>query len=166
MNSNTIGYLVTTLATALGLLVIDTVVPGVDIANFPAALIAAVVVGGINSTIRPILSILSLPINFLSLGLFSLVVNGVCLWLAALLVPGFAINGIIAFILGPVILSFASTFLNNYFDEKNVVGSVLNSEMTADKKIAQSPLSTIPSDMTVERKIEQSPAGSSNSEIS
>lgn len=154
MNNNTIAYLVTTLATALGLLVIDTVVPGVDIANFPAALIAAVVVGGINSTIRPVLSILSLPINFLSLGLFSLVVNGVCLWLAALLVPGFAIHGIIAFILGPVILSFASTFLNNYFDEKKIGQSVLNTEATAEKKIAQSPLATSPSDIIVERKIE------------
>lgn len=164
MNNNTIGYLVTTLATALGLLVIDTVVPGVDIANFPAALIAAVAVGGINSTIRPILSILSLPINFLSLGLFSLIVNGVCLWLAALLVPGFAIHGVLAFILGPVILSFASTFLNNYFDEKNLVGSLLNGE-TADKKIAQSPLPTNPSNLVVERKIEQAPAGNSNSEI-
>jgi len=165
MNNNTIAYLVTTLATALGLLVIDTVVPGVDIANFPAALIAAVVIGGINSTIRPVLSILSLPINFLSLGLFSLVVNGVCLWLAALLVPGFAINGIIAFILGPVILSFASTFLNNYFDEKNIGQSVLNTEATAEKKIAQSPLTTSPSDIIAERKIEQSPAGTSNTEI-
>ena len=165
MNNNTIAYLVTTLATALGLLVIDTVVPGVDIANFPAALIAAVVVGGINSTIRPVLSILSLPINFLSLGLFSLVVNGVCLWLAALLVPGFAIHGIVAFILGPIILSFASTFLNNYFDEKKIVQSVLNTEATAEKKIAQSPLATSPSDIIVERKIEQSPAGTSNTEI-
>ena len=165
MNKNTIAYLVTTLATALGLLVIDTVVPGVDIANFPAALIAAAVVGGINSTIRPVLSILSLPINFLSLGLFSLVVNGVCLWLAALLVPGFAIHGIVAFILGPVILSFASTFLNNYFDEKNIVQSVLNAEATAEKKIAQSPLTTTPSDIIVERKIEQSAARTSNTEI-
>jgi putative membrane protein len=123
MNNKIVGYLVTTLATALGLLVIDTIVPGVDIANFPSALIAAVIVGGVNSTIAPTLSILSLPINFLSLGLFSLVVNGVCLWLAALFAPGFAIHGLLAFILGPVILSLASTFLNNYFAEKNIGGS-------------------------------------------
>ena len=120
MNNNIIGYLVTTLATALGLLVVDLAVPGVDIANFPAAMLAAVAVGGVNSTIRPVLSILSLPINFLSLGLFSLVVNGFCFWLAALFVPGFTASGLLAFILGPVILSFASTFLNNYFAEKKV----------------------------------------------
>lgn len=120
MNNNIIGYLVTTLATALGLLVVDLTVPGVDIANFPAAMLAAVAVGGVNSTIRPVLSLLSLPINFLSLGLFSLVVNGACFWLASLFVPGFTVSGLLAFIGGPVILSFASTFLNNYFAEKKI----------------------------------------------
>ena len=125
MNDNTnhlIGFAMTTLATALGLLIIDLVVPGVNIANFPAALIAAVAIGVINSTIRPVLSLLSLPINLLSLGLFSLVVNGFCLWLVALFVPGFAISGIVGFILSPVALSFATTFLNNYFAQKQLVG--------------------------------------------
>ena len=120
MNNNIISYLVTTLATALGLLIVDLAVPGVDIANFPAAMLAAVAVGGVNSTIRPVLSLLSLPINFLSLGLFSLVVNGACFWLASLFVPGFTVSGLLAFIAGPVILSFASTFLNNYFAEKKI----------------------------------------------
>jgi putative membrane protein len=120
MNNNIIGYLVTTLATALGLLVVDLALPGVDIANFPAALLASVAVGVVNSAIRPVLSVLSLPINFLTLGLFSLVVNGVCFWLASLFVPGFVVSGLLAFIFGPVILSFASTFLNNYFTEKGI----------------------------------------------
>ena len=120
MNNNIIGYLVTTLATALGLLIVDLAVPGVDIANFPAAMLAAVAVGGVNSTIRPVLSLLSLPINFLSLGLFSLVVNGFCFWLAALFVPGFTASGLLAFLLGPIVLSFASTFLNNYFAERKI----------------------------------------------
>jgi putative membrane protein len=120
MNNNIIIYLFTTLTTALGLLVVDLTVPGVNIANFPAAMLAAVAVGGVNSTIRPVLSLLSLPINFLSLGLFSLLVNGFCFWLASLFVPGFTASGVVAFILGPVILSFASTFLNNYFANKKI----------------------------------------------
>lgn len=120
MNNNIMGYLVTTLATALGLLIVDLAVPGVNIANFPAALLAAVAIGMVNSVIRPILSVLSLPINFLTLGLFSLVVNGFCFWLASLFVPGFMVNGLLAFIFGPVILSFASTFLNNYFAGKKI----------------------------------------------
>jgi putative membrane protein len=133
MNNNLIGYAMTTLATALGLLAIDTIVPGVDIANFPAALLAAAAIGGINSTIRPVLSLLSLPINFLSLGLFSLVVNGICLWLAALFVPGFAIHGLISFIAGPVVLSLASTFMNNYFAERKLLQSSDSTSMAIEK---------------------------------
>ena len=120
MNNNIIAYLLTTLATALGLLIVDLVVPGVDIANFPAALFAAVVIGVVNSVLRPVLAVLSLPINFLTLGLFSLVVNGFCFWLASLFVHGFVVSGLLAFIFGPVILSFASTFLNSYFAERNI----------------------------------------------
>lgn len=114
-----LGFFLTTLITALGLLVVDLVVPGVDIATFPAALLAAIAIGFVNGTIKPVLSILSLPITFLTLGLFSLVVNGFCFWLASL-VPGFAVHGFLAFILGPVVLSFVTTFLNKYFAEKGI----------------------------------------------
>lgn len=113
-----LGFFFTTLATALSLLVVDLVVPGVNIANFPAAMVAALVVGLINSSVRPVLLALSLPLNFLTLGLFSFVVNGLCFWLASVLVPGFVVRGLIAFLLGPVILSFVSTLLNRYFAEK------------------------------------------------
>jgi putative membrane protein len=109
----------TTLATALSLLVVDLVVPGVNLANFPAAIIAALAIGLINTSVKPVISTLSLPLNLLSLGAFSLVVNGLCFWLAALLVPGFMVKGLIAFIIGPVVLSFINTFLSQYFAERN-----------------------------------------------
>jgi len=112
------GFFLTTVISALGLLVVDLVVPGVDIATFPAALLAAVAIGFINGTVRPVLSLLSLPINLLTLGLFSLVVNGVCFWLASLLVPGFAVHGLLAIILAPIVLAVVTTFLNQYFVSK------------------------------------------------
>ncbi|BAY21046.1 hypothetical protein NIES2100_07910 [Calothrix sp. NIES-2100] len=115
-----LGPVLTAIATALSLLIVDLVVPGVNIANFPAAIIAALVIGLINGSVKPVISTLSLPLNLLSFGAFSLVVNGICFALAAALVPGFSAHGLIAFILGPVILSFANTFINNYFVEKNV----------------------------------------------
>ncbi|BAS56751.1 MULTISPECIES: phage holin family protein [Leptolyngbya] len=115
-----LSFLLTTLTTALGLLVVDLVIPGVTIATFPAALVAAVSVGLVNGFVKPVLSVLSLPITFLTLGLFSLVVNGLCFWLASVFVPGFAVHGFLAFILGPVVLSFATTFLNKYFAEKGI----------------------------------------------
>ncbi len=118
------GFFLTTLITALGLLVVDLAVPGVTIATFPAALIAAVSIGVVNGSIKPVLSFLALPINFLTLGAFSLVVNGVCFWLASLVVPGFAVHGLLAMILGPVVLSFATTFLNNYFIARGMGPSI------------------------------------------
>lgn len=110
--------LLTLLATTLSLLVVDIIFPGVNLANFPAALIAAVAIGIVNSGIRPVLSLLSLPLNVVSLGGFSLVVNGLCFWLASILVPGFRVSGLIAFILAPVFLSAVNTFLNNYFADR------------------------------------------------
>jgi putative membrane protein len=107
------------IATALSLLIVDLVVPGVNIANFPAAMIAGLVIGLINGSVKPVLSAFSLPLNFVTFGAFSLIVNGFCFWLAAVLVPGFAVRGLIAFVLGPVILSFANTFINKYLAERH-----------------------------------------------
>jgi putative membrane protein len=71
-----------------------------------------------------------MPLNFFSLGAFSLVVNGFCFWLASVFVPGFRVSGLLAFILGPVILSFVNTLLSNYFAEKrpdlNLAGATNN----------------------------------------
>lgn len=119
LGENMLGFFLTTLATALSLLVVDLVVPGVDLANFPAAIIAALAIGLINSSVRPVLSALSLPLNFITLGLFSFVVNGLCFWLASVLVPGFLVRGLVAFLLGPVILTFVNTLLSRYFAERN-----------------------------------------------
>ncbi|MGB7085839.1 MAG: phage holin family protein [Phormidesmis sp.] len=110
-----LGFFLTTLVTALSLLVVDLIVPGVGIATFPAALIAAVALGVVNGSIKPVLKVLSLPATFLTLGAFALVVNGFCFWLASLLVPGFTVHGLLGFILGPVVLSAISTFLTGYF---------------------------------------------------
>ncbi|HEY9764363.1 MAG TPA: phage holin family protein [Trichocoleus sp.] len=113
-------YALSVLATALALLVVDIIFPGVYLANFPAALVAGAVIGLVNASIRPLLSTLTLPINFLTLGGFSLVINGLCFWLAAVLTPGFGVHGLLAFFVGPVILSATSTFLNRYLGERDL----------------------------------------------
>lgn len=116
-----LGFFVTTLVTALSLLVVDLAVPGVTLSTFVAAMVAAVALGVVNASVKPVLKVLSLPVTFLTLGAFSLVVNGFCFWLASLFVPGFAVNGLLAFILGPIVLSVVNTFLTGYF-EKNQLG--------------------------------------------
>lgn len=113
-----IGSLLNILATALSLLVVDIIFPGVSIANFPAALIAGASIGVVNAGVKPVISLLSLPLNIVTLGGFSLVVNGLCFWIASLFVPGFRVAGLIAFIVAPLILSFVNTLINKYFGEK------------------------------------------------
>lgn len=108
-------YLLSILATALSLMAVDAIFPGVVLANFPAAMVAAVAIGIVNGIIKPVLFILSLPITILTLGLFSLVLNGICFWLASLVTPGFSVHGFWAFIVGPIVLSVVSTALNNFF---------------------------------------------------
>ncbi|MBW4465962.1 MAG: phage holin family protein [Pegethrix bostrychoides GSE-TBD4-15B] len=126
-----LGYFLTTLVTALSLLIVDLTVPGVDITSFPSALIAGVAIGLVNALIKPVLSLLSLPVTFLTLGLFSFVVNGICFWLASVLAPGFIVQGVVAIILGPVILSLISTLLNKYFGERGF-GLLGSSEKAID----------------------------------
>ncbi len=112
------SILLSGLATALSLLVVDLIVPGVTINTLTAAAIAAVSVGVVNAFVKPVLQTLTLPISFLSLGAFSFVLNGLCLWLASLVVPGFYVTGIIGFLLGPVVLSAVNTFIGSYFEKK------------------------------------------------
>ncbi|MGB3494546.1 MAG: phage holin family protein [Elainellaceae cyanobacterium] len=121
------GFLLTTLITALSLLVADLIVPGVGISSFAAALLAGVSLGVVNGFIKPVLSLLSLPVTIVTLGLFALVVNGLCFWMASALVPGFTVHGLLAFIFGPIVLSVVSTFLSNYFAEKGIIKSNLES---------------------------------------
>lgn len=113
-------FFLTTLTTALSLLAVGFVVPGVAIASFWSALFAAVSIGFVNGWVKPVLFLLSLPVNILTLGLFSLVVNGVCFWLATLLVPGFAVHGFLALTFGPMLLSAVNALLSRYLAEQGI----------------------------------------------
>ena len=125
-NTTLFGFVITTVITALSLLVVDLTVPGVAIATFGAAIAAAVSLGLVNGSIKPFLKLLSLPVTILSLGSFGLVINGFCFWLASLIVPGFTVHGLLGLLLGPVVLSFVSTALTGYFYQKGL-----------DKKLAK-----------------------------
>lgn len=114
------GFVLTTLTTALSLLVVDFFVPGVAIATFPVAIGAALSIGFINSAIKPVVNLFSLPITFLSLGSFYLVINGFCFWMATLLVPGFTVHGLFSFLIAPIALSMVSTLLTQFFISKGI----------------------------------------------
>ena len=93
-------------------------IPGVTVASFWVALWLAVVLGLINAILRPLLVILTLPINLLTLGLFILVINASLVMLAAYLVGGFAVSGFWVALLFSIVLSIVSYMLNTIFKIK------------------------------------------------
>ncbi|HZS43050.1 MAG TPA: phage holin family protein [Candidatus Paceibacterota bacterium] len=96
------------LITVLALFVAAYVVPGISISSFYTALIVAILLGLINLILRPILLLLTLPINLLTLGLFTFVINGLLFWLVATFVKGFDVSGFLAAFLGALIVSLFS----------------------------------------------------------
>jgi putative membrane protein len=90
---------------ALGVMIAAYLVPGVVVESFFAALVFAVVLGVINIFIKPLIIILTLPINVLTLGLFSFVINALLVMMAAYLVPGFTVGGFLSALLFAVVLS-------------------------------------------------------------
>ncbi len=99
------------LVVAIALWAAAWILPGVAISSWPALLVAALVLGFVNAVVRPILVLLTLPITFLTLGLFYLVVNGAAFALAAMVVPGFAVGGCGWAIVGALVVSVVSWFI-------------------------------------------------------
>src|SRR3989344_912392 len=93
------------LAIAGTLLLIANFVPGIAVANWTVAIIVALIWGVLGFTIRPILNLLALPINLLTFGLFSFIINALLFWLMALFVPGFTVSGFIPALEGSLILA-------------------------------------------------------------
>ena len=105
-----IHWLIATVA----ILVSSYLLPGVHIENFLAALVAALVLGFLNLILKPILVILTLPINVLTLGLFTLVINASIIILATKIVPGFAVDNW----LWAIAFSLVLTLVNFLFGKK------------------------------------------------
>jgi putative membrane protein len=108
-------FLVTWLITAVSLLATAYIIPGISLASFTAAAIAAIVLGFVNAIVRPIILLLTLPLTILTLGLFLLVVNAISLSLVAYFTPGFTISTFWDAMFGSLILSFVSSVLNHLF---------------------------------------------------
>ena len=86
-------------------------VPGIKLDGFLTAFVAAAVIAIVNISLKPILNLITLPINVLSLGLFTLVINAILLMFVAYIVTGFEIDGFIPALFGPIIMSILSVGL-------------------------------------------------------
>jgi putative membrane protein len=103
--------LVNWLLSAVGLMIVAAIVPGIEIAGFGTALIAAVVIGLVNATLGLLLKILTFPLTLITLGAFLIVINALMLKVAAALMPGFRVKGFLPAILGAVLLSLVHVLL-------------------------------------------------------
>lgn len=93
---------------ALALLTVANFVPGIHLDSFVAALIAAFFLGLINTLIRPLLLLLTLPVTLLTLGLFIFVINGLLFWFVGSVLRGFVVDGFWFGVLGAVLYSVIS----------------------------------------------------------
>lgn len=100
------------LINAIALMFISYYFPGIEVASFYTALITAIILGILNAVLRPILTLLTLPITILTLGLFALVINALIFWFASSFVKGFTVEGFGAALLGSIVLTVVSMGTN------------------------------------------------------
>lgn len=101
-----INWLIATIV----VLIASYILPGINVDSLLAAFITAIVLGFINAFIKPVLLLLTLPINILSLGLFTLVINAGLVELTALVVPGFTVKNFWWALLFSLIISVFNAF--------------------------------------------------------
>ena len=100
-----ITLLVVWSATLIGLGIAILITPGIKAKSFIAFIVAATVLGLINTSIRPVLWLLTAPLSVLTFGLFVLVINALMIMLTAALVPGFEVKGFGSALLGAIIMA-------------------------------------------------------------
>jgi putative membrane protein len=106
-----ISMIISILLSSIAIFVLGNILPGVHVNSFGTALITAVVLGVLNAFIRPILIILTLPINILTLGLFTFVIMGFVVWLTSQLVPGFHLDSFLWCMVFAFLFALLNAFL-------------------------------------------------------
>lgn len=117
MQGITIRWLTLTVAVIITSYLID----GIVVQGFFSALFAAAVLGILNAFFRPIALLLTLPINILSFGLFTFIINAVMLKMASSIIPGFNVHGFWAAVMGALFISIISWALNSFISERGRV---------------------------------------------
>ncbi|MEW9032344.1 MAG: phage holin family protein [Planifilum fimeticola] len=106
------GLIVRLLLNGLAVFLAAQLVPGIEVKGFGTALLAALILGIVNTVIRPVLVFFTLPISFLTLGLFIFVINALLFWLVGAFVSGFEVDGFLSAFFGAIIVSIISWALN------------------------------------------------------
>ncbi len=104
-------FLINLLISSFAVFVSARIIPGVTIDNFSTSVVVAIVIGIVNAIIKPILLVLTLPINVVTLGIFTFVVNAAMILLVDNLVGGFSVDGFFTALIFSIVLSLITTFL-------------------------------------------------------
>jgi putative membrane protein len=112
-------FLLVWILSAVALLIVAYLYPGVHVQDWVAAAIAALVLGLVNTLVKPVLVLLTLPITVVTLGLFLLVINALLFWAVAALVPGFQVAGFWAALLGALLYSIITWALSAILPERH-----------------------------------------------
>ena len=94
------------------LLVVEYLIPGFILSDIKAAVVTAVVIGIVNTLIKPIIQLIALPLSILTFGLTAFLINVALLWLTSIYIPGFEISNFATAILASIMLSLVSWFLH------------------------------------------------------
>lgn len=103
-----VRLLIVWILNAVALLAVAYLMPSIHVASIGAALVAALVLGLVNTLVRPILVVLTLPVTLLTLGLFLLVINGLLFWAVGNFLDGFSVSGFWPGVLGAILYSLIS----------------------------------------------------------
>jgi len=106
------GFLIRLIVNAIALIAVAYVVPGIHVSGFGGALIAALILGIVNAILRPILIVLSLPLELVTLGLFTLVINALLFWLVGALHVGLTVDGFWPAFFGAIVMAIVSWILS------------------------------------------------------
>ncbi|RTZ95084.1 MAG: phage holin family protein [Deltaproteobacteria bacterium] len=115
------GWLIRWLILTVSILVTAYLIDGIHVSGFFSALFAAVILGFLNAFFRPILLILTLPINVLSLGLFTFIINALLLTMVSVLLPGFDVFGFWPAVFGSLLISLVSWLLTSFVNKRGEV---------------------------------------------
>jgi putative membrane protein len=118
------GFVLRVLINTAAIYLAASIVPGIEIRDVLSALGAGLVLGLINAVVRPVLVVLTLPVTILTLGLFLVVLNALCLWLTAQLVEGFEVQGIWPAVLGALLISVVSWILTAFVSDRGRIARI------------------------------------------
>ncbi len=110
-------FILRLLLTAVAVVVLSKVLPNVQVDTYVTALIVAVALGLLNSIVKPILVILTLPVTIVTFGLFLLIINACIILLADYFIDGFTVDGILWALLFSLLLSFLQSILFSFLKE-------------------------------------------------